>query len=132
MSNFSCDARKAELSPAGRDLLPDARAVIARTEEMKTRARSVVEDGVPQLSIAVDVYFPRRHLIACLQTLHRKMPTAVVSLRMAATRNFWAPTTNDALSISRPRSGTSPAISHLPSRSSAEDSQSWQAYSTDA
>ena len=79
---FVRDARKAELSPAGRDLLPDARAVIARTEEMKTRARSVVEDGVPQLSIAVDVYFPRRHLIACLQTLHRKMPTAVVSLRM--------------------------------------------------
>jgi DNA-binding transcriptional LysR family regulator len=79
---FVRDARKAELSPAGRDLLPDARAVIARTEEMKTRARSVVEDGVPQFSIAVDVYFPRRHLIACLQTLHRTMPTAVVSLRM--------------------------------------------------
>jgi DNA-binding transcriptional LysR family regulator len=49
---------------------------------MKTRARSILEAGVSQLSIAADVYFPRRHLIACLQTLHRTMPTAVVSLRM--------------------------------------------------
>ncbi|WFR98116.1 LysR family transcriptional regulator [Rhizobium tumorigenes] len=79
---FARDTRRAELSDAGRSLLPDARAVIARTEEMKTRARSIHEAGAPQLSIAIDVYFPRKHLIACLQKLHETSPTAAVSLRI--------------------------------------------------
>ncbi len=82
VSLFERDARKAELSPAGRGLLPDARAVIARTEEMKTRARSIVDQGAPQVSIAVDVYFPRKRLIASLQSLQEQLPTAVFSLRM--------------------------------------------------
>ncbi|MGH6709270.1 MAG: LysR family transcriptional regulator, partial [Bradyrhizobium sp.] len=63
---FEREAHRPELSAAGRSLLPDARAVIARTEEMKTRARSIAAVGAPQLSVAVDVYFPRRHLMACL------------------------------------------------------------------
>lgn len=79
---FERDTRRATLSPAGKSLLPDARAVIARTEEMKTRARSIFTSGAPQLSIAVDVYFPRRHLIACLQRISVESPTAVVNLRM--------------------------------------------------
>ena len=79
---FEREAYRPELSAAGRSLLPDARAVIARTEEMKTRARSIADAGVPQLSIAVDVYFPRRHLIGCLQALQRLSPTAVINLRM--------------------------------------------------
>jgi DNA-binding transcriptional LysR family regulator len=79
---FERDAHRPKLSAAGRSLLPDARAVIARTEEMKTRARSIADAGVPQLSIAVDVYFPRKHLIGCLQALQRISPTAVINLRM--------------------------------------------------
>lgn len=79
---FERDAHRPELSAAGRSLLPDARAVIARTEEMKTRARSIAAVGAPQLSISVDVYFPRRHLMACLQTLHSTSPTAAINLRM--------------------------------------------------
>ena len=34
---FERDARRAELTDAGRSLLPDARAVVARTEELKNR-----------------------------------------------------------------------------------------------
>lgn len=79
---FQRDARKAELTAAGRGLLPDARAVIARMEEMKSRAKSIAEEGVPRLSIAVDTYFPRSRLIECLRTLERESPTASVSLRM--------------------------------------------------
>lgn len=79
---FDRDARRAELSPAGRSLLPDARAVIARTEEMKTRARSIYNSGAPSLSVAVDVYFPRKHLIACLQRVSQESPNAIVNLRM--------------------------------------------------
>lgn len=79
---FERDARRAELTAAGRSLIPDARAVIARTEEMKNRAKSISAEGVPRLSIAVDTYFPRRALIECLRALERESPTAAISLRM--------------------------------------------------
>ena len=46
---FERNTRKATLTAAGRSLLPDARAVISRTEEMKTRAVSIAEAGVPQV-----------------------------------------------------------------------------------
>lgn len=79
---FERDTRKTELSPAGRRLLPDARAVISRTEEMKSRASSIVKTGAPEVSIAVDVYFPRAHLIECLRTLQTDVPAAAINLRM--------------------------------------------------
>ena len=77
---FERDTRRTELSPAGRSLLADARAVISRTEEMKVRASSIAEIGAPQISIAVDVYFPRAHLIDCLRSL--QAPTIAINLRI--------------------------------------------------
>lgn len=79
---FERNTRKAELSAAGRSLLPDARAVIARTEEMKNRAGSIARIGAPRISIAVDVHFPRAHLIDCLRKLQAEVPTAAIDLRM--------------------------------------------------
>ncbi|MFM0395565.1 LysR family transcriptional regulator [Paraburkholderia phytofirmans] len=79
---FERNARKATLTPAGRSLLPDARAVISRTEEMKMRAVAIAEAGVPQVSIAVDTYFPRAHLIECLRKLQSDFPTIAIDLRM--------------------------------------------------
>ena len=79
---FERNTRKATLTAAGRSLLPDARAVISRTEEMKTRAVSIAEAGVPQVSIAVDTYFPRAHLIECLRSLQADFPTVAINLRI--------------------------------------------------
>ena len=79
---FERNTRKAMLTAAGRSLLPDARAVISRTEEMKTRAVSIAEAGVAQASIAVDTYFPRAHLIACLRSLQADFPTVAINLRI--------------------------------------------------
>jgi DNA-binding transcriptional LysR family regulator len=79
---FDRNTRKAQLTAAGRSLLPDARAVISRTEEMKTRAGSIVRAGAPQLSVAIDVYFPRAHLIDGLRTLQAEFPTAAINLRI--------------------------------------------------
>jgi DNA-binding transcriptional LysR family regulator len=79
---FERNTRKATLTAAGRSLLPDARAVISHTEEMKTRAASIAEAGVPQVSIAVDTYFPRAHLIECLRTLQADFSTVAINLRM--------------------------------------------------
>jgi DNA-binding transcriptional LysR family regulator len=81
---FERDTRKAQLTAAGRSLLPDARAVISRTEEMKNRAGSIVKAGVPQVSVAVDAYFPRAHLIDCLRTLQEEFRTAAINLRITS------------------------------------------------
>ena len=64
--------------------LDDAQSVIARTEEMKTRARAIARFSAPKLSIAADVYCPRPHLIACLQALQVHSPMVAVSLRMTS------------------------------------------------
>lgn len=80
---FERNTRKAQLTAAGRSLLPDARAVISRTEEMKNRAGAIAKAGVPQVSVAVDAYFPRAHLVDCLRTLQAEFPTAAINLRIA-------------------------------------------------
>src|SRR5260221_14366563 len=49
---------------------------------MKTRAVSIAEAGVPQVSIAVDTYFPRAHLIECLRSLQAEFPTVAINLRI--------------------------------------------------
>jgi DNA-binding transcriptional LysR family regulator len=79
---FERNTRKAQLTAAGRSLLPDARAVISRTEEMKNRAGAIAKAGVPQVSVAVDAYFPRTRLIDCLRTLQAEFPTAAINLRI--------------------------------------------------
>src|ERR1700688_3678077 len=84
MELFERNTRKATLTAAGRSLLPDARAVISRTEEMKTRAASIAEAGVPQVSIAVDTYFPRTHLIECLRILQAVFPMVAINLRITS------------------------------------------------
>ncbi len=81
---FERNTRKAQLSAAGRSLLPDARAVISRTEEMKNRAGSIARAGVPQVSVAIDAYFPRAHLTDCLRTLQKEFPTAAINLRITS------------------------------------------------
>ena len=79
---FERNTRKAQLSAAGRSLLPDARAVISRLEEMKNRAGAIALAGVPQVSVAVDAYFPRARLVDCLRTLQAEFPTAAINLRI--------------------------------------------------
>lgn len=79
---FERNTRKAQLTVAGRSLLPDARAVISRTEEMKNRAGAIARIGAPRVSLAVDAYFPRAHLVGCLRTLQAQFPTAAIDLRI--------------------------------------------------
>ena len=38
--------------------------------------------GVLQVSIAVDTYFPRAHLIECLRSLQADFPTVAINLRI--------------------------------------------------
>jgi DNA-binding transcriptional LysR family regulator len=84
MELFERNTRKAQLTAAGRSLLPDARAVISRTEEMKNRAGAIAKAGASQISVAIDAYFPRAHLIDCLRTLQEEFRTAAIDLRITS------------------------------------------------
>lgn len=77
---FSREGHKPELTAAGRLLLADARAVIANTEELKNRARSIAETGVSELIVAVDPHFPRRPLVRALAELRAGSPNLQVKL----------------------------------------------------
>jgi DNA-binding transcriptional LysR family regulator len=77
---FLREGGKPELTAAGRSLLADARGVIARTEELKTRARSIAAVGAPVISIAVDAYFPRKPLLRALVELRDHAPSLQMKL----------------------------------------------------
>jgi DNA-binding transcriptional LysR family regulator len=77
---FIREGQKPELTAAGRLLLADARAVIANTEELKNRARSIAESGAPELVVAVDPHFPRGPLVKALTELRAESPLMQVKL----------------------------------------------------
>src|SRR3546814_20785242 len=49
---------------------------------MKHRVCAIANAGVPQVSVAVDAYFPRASLTDCLRTLQAEFPTAAINLRI--------------------------------------------------
>lgn len=77
---FSREGHKPELTAAGRLLLADARAVIANTEELKNRAKSIAEVGVSELVVGVDPHFPRRPLVKAFAELKAESPMLQVKL----------------------------------------------------
>lgn len=77
---FSREGHKPELTDAGRLLLADARAVIADTEALKNRAKSIAETGISELVIEVDPHFPRRPLVVALAELEAKSPMLQLKL----------------------------------------------------
>src|SRR3546814_1886467 len=81
---FERNTRKAQLSAAGRSLLPDARAVISRVEEMKSRAGAIASAGVPQVSVAVDAFFPRTRLTECRSEEHTSELQSLMRISYAA------------------------------------------------
>jgi DNA-binding transcriptional LysR family regulator len=50
--------------------------------ELKRAQSAIAEAGVPQVSIAVDTYFPRAHLIECLRSLQADFPTVAIDLHI--------------------------------------------------
>jgi len=51
---------------------------------MKNRAGAIAKAGAPQVSVAIDAYFPRAHLIDSLRTLQEEFRTAAINLRITS------------------------------------------------
>jgi DNA-binding transcriptional LysR family regulator len=77
---FDRTGRRPVMTPQGATLLADARAIIARTSEMKNRAKSLNEDLEPELSIAVEVVFPKLALMAAIGEVQREFPLLPITL----------------------------------------------------
>lgn len=72
--------RKVTLTEAGKALLADARAVSARVDAMRARARALGAGLEAELCLVVDVMFPMCLLVRLLESFQREYPT--VSLRL--------------------------------------------------
>lgn len=68
------------LTPEGRALLADMRALLLKADLLRARARGMGEGVELGLSIAVDPLFPEQHLAAALAVLHAEFPSVGVRL----------------------------------------------------
>ena len=77
---FDRSSRRPRLTEAGETVLADARSVVARTAELRARARSIAEDMEPELGLVVDVMFPTALLTRLLRRLLAAFPLLPVTL----------------------------------------------------
>ncbi|MBC8038100.1 MAG: LysR family transcriptional regulator [Rhizobiales bacterium] len=68
------------LTPAGRTLLAEARAILIRIDRLRARARGLGEGVEIELSLVVDVLFPLAAIGEALRDLHEAYPTVAVRL----------------------------------------------------
>lgn len=81
---FDRSGRMPVLTEAGRALLPDARAVCERMDQLHARARAINEGIEPRLSLAVDMLFPMPELLAAVRELSERFPLVALHLRTEA------------------------------------------------
>lgn len=72
--------RKPTLTEAGKALLADARAVSAKVDDMRARAKALGAGLEAEVCLVVDVMFPMCRLVTVLEAFRREYPT--VSLRL--------------------------------------------------
>jgi DNA-binding transcriptional LysR family regulator len=77
---FDRSGRYPRLTEAGAVLLGDARSVLAGAEGMKARARGMATGLEPELSVAVDVFFPMAALTAAAKDFQRQFPRTPLRL----------------------------------------------------
>lgn len=81
---FDRSAYRPTLTPAGRALLADARAILGKADRLRARARGLCQGVELDLAIAADTLFPLPALGAALGDLHAAYPTVSVRLTVAA------------------------------------------------
>lgn len=71
---FNRSARYPVLTPDGRALLEEARAVADRMDGFKARAKTLREGLEPELSLSIDVMYPMSELIEAVAKFHDTFP----------------------------------------------------------
>ncbi|GGY69960.1 LysR family transcriptional regulator [Pseudoduganella albidiflava] len=76
--------RRVTLTEAGKALLADARAVSARVDGMRARARALGAGLEAEICLVVDVMFPMCRLVMLLESFQREYPTVALRLHTEA------------------------------------------------
>jgi DNA-binding transcriptional LysR family regulator len=77
-------SRKPTLTEAGKALLADARAVTAKVDAMRARAKALGQGLEGEVCLVVDVMFPGCVLVRLLEAFQREFPTVSLRLHMEA------------------------------------------------
>jgi DNA-binding transcriptional LysR family regulator len=72
---FDRSGHRPALTPEGRALLTEMRAILAKVDAMRARARSLGEGLEAELRVAVDSLFPLPTLATALAEMHKNYPT---------------------------------------------------------
>ncbi len=80
---FDRSARRPDMTPEGRALLADAKAILLRVDAMRARARGLGEGVELGVSLVVDTLFPVASLAHALRALRDAYPSVAVHLRTA-------------------------------------------------
>lgn len=80
---FDRSARRPDMTPEGRALLADAKAILLRVDAMRARARGLGEGVELGVSLVVDTLFPVASLAHALRALREAYPSVAVHLRTA-------------------------------------------------
>jgi len=81
---FDRATRTPTLTPAGRELAADARAVLGEVGRLRARAQGMSKGVEPRLSIAVDHFFPLPVLTRALEAFRTQFPTVTLTLHTEA------------------------------------------------
>ncbi|MFL1464036.1 LysR family transcriptional regulator [Roseococcus sp. DSY-14] len=72
------------LTEGGRALIADARAILAKADDLKARAKGLAEGLEAELSIVVDIMFPTRALVELVAGFQAEFPGVALDLRVEA------------------------------------------------
>lgn len=81
---FERTGRRPVITQAGRALVVDARAVVARMEEMRARARGYARGLEAEVSVALSPQMPARQVAEALAAFRDAFPTVALTLRTKA------------------------------------------------
>ncbi|MGF1467673.1 MAG: LysR family transcriptional regulator [Sandaracinaceae bacterium] len=81
---FDRSGRRPVLTPAGRALVADARAVGDRVDRLQARARHFARGVEAQIGLAVDMLFPLGELLDAIRAFRAAYPTVALHLRTEA------------------------------------------------
>ncbi len=81
---FDRSGHRPLLTPEGRSLLADMRAVLLKVDTMRARARGLGDGVELSIAIALDPQFPLELAAAALRTLHNVYPSVAVRIATAS------------------------------------------------